>query len=492
MIVQEVLFSKLNSKYKKILDTKTNLDYLYNRINSLQEVMKELIYPYRSYSILSRKDRKKYEAFNAERRSLIENYNSQVPIYNKMLEEYNKYRDNNVDFINLKSSYVKETIIRNPSDKKEWLPGGAFKNSTFAGGNFYNPLALLDVKFDSRPKLDLTTAIMTGAVFSYLNKGYSDLKNTINSFGFLDLLNDYKISKTIIYNVRVQISSYELINQDIILNLRVDGNGDNSSNSSSVTSSKGTMNVSEINDAMNFQDDKSLVTDVLGVLGVHPSLALAIVTITDIVQAKEVQASTRVANFTINQAINTLSTALATKAVGILGITSIVGVLGILAVAKTVVTEAFEVAVGLDNHFGFGGEVVSLGKLGVKTDDYGATVHSRKQEFAEGFLDTIKEIASLGSAYTDTYNNPFNNFSNEEVDNAMAQADLSDYADNPQDLGTEDFSARDKLDSFNDALNEAMGGALGGGNSSMGGAEGGLGGAVGGGLGGGAGSGMGF
>ncbi|MFY9074106.1 hypothetical protein OZZ08_04015 [Malaciobacter mytili] len=242
------------------------------------------------------------------------------------------------------------------------------------------------MKFDSRPKLDLTTAIMTGAVFSYLNKGYSDLKNTINSFGFLDLLNDYKISKTIIYNVRVQISSYELINQDIILNLRVDGNGDNSSNSSSVTSSKGTMNVSEINDAMNFQDDKSLVTDVLGVLGVHPSLALAIVTITDIVQAKEVQASTRVANFTINQAINTLSTALATKAVGILGITSIVGVLGILAVAKTVVTEAFEVAVGLDNHFGFGGEVVSLGKLGVKTDDYGATVHSRKQEFAEGFL----------------------------------------------------------------------------------------------------------
>jgi len=400
-IVSNVLQQRLLRKQNKILEIKSNLTNLKSKIDGYKDSI-EALKVNGTYKYIPNGKISEFYNLKAKTNPLIDEYNSILKDYNSLIKDYNIDSEN---YIDINKVVTKETIKYNPSNKNEWLPGGAFKNSLLPGGAFFSPIVEKNMKIDARPKLDFATAISTENLFSFLNKGYTDLKSTINSFGFLDLLNDYKISETIIYNIKIYVNEEEIISQNIIVN--IDNSKGGGETSSSITTPNKTMSLSQMNEAMSFQDDKSLVSDVLGLLGYNSFTSVVAISITDLAQGKTAKAQSRVANFTINQAISTFSQLATSKALSALGITSQLGALGLFSAVKAVLTEAFEMAIGLDNHFGFGGEF--LGE-----NEFGEGMFSAPSSFAEVASDTFSEIGGFLTGQevnTDTYNPDLTNVS---------------------------------------------------------------------------------
>ena len=95
--------------------------------------------------------------------------------------------------------------------------------------------------------------------------------------------------------------------------------------------------------------------------------------------------------------INQFSNQVTKGIINTFGVTSFVSMRIITVSVGTLFDELFEMAAGLDNHFGFGGDYAGTNKDGVASD-------REKIGIGQGAWDTIKEIATLGQMNTSTYN----------------------------------------------------------------------------------------
>lgn len=398
-IIPKANLQNYRTLYKKL--TKN-----YNTLISLDNEAKDLKKNILNHNVSNRSS--SIDKYN----ELVKEYNSLIPTYNELFNKFNEKKDRYDNFITLKEVIQDETIIPNAKDENEWLPGGDFYNSTFAGGIFFNPLSPLDVKLNNRPNFDLATAIMIGNIYSFLNKGYTDLKNTINSFGLIDLLNDYKISKTIIYNIKIEVDKKEIIKQDIIINLNNENDNKDFKDVQVITQNKGVMDLSQINDMYHFKEKQTLARDLLNTFTSNPINSVITLSIIDIATGKEVQAQNRIGNFTTNEVINTLSKVATSKLVDVLGITS--GLLGfsIFAGIKSLVTELFEVGTKLDNHFGFGGELIGF-------DQNNMPVYSAPKSFTQFIRDLMPNSIKSAIGMDITTNDILSSFETKGFDNVF-------------------------------------------------------------------------
>ena len=288
--------------------------------------------------------------------------------------------------------YTHESDIPNPKDENEYRAGGFFQNETKPGGQLYSPTASPDPERINYN--DFAYSLNNGHMYNSLNSGIGTINNLINGYGFLDLMNSYKSKTTIMYKVTLTIT---------------DKYG-NETNSFTSYKSKGEANSEYRNFKTPGANKNQSIEDIAkmfsqtGVNLTSPDLLNSLMSYSfenmangEEYESPKIAVSSFVSSSLKNTIISTFSNEITTGLVSVLNVTTFGAMALISVVTTTLLNEAFDVMVGLDNNFGFGGDYAGTGK-----DDI---VNYRENiDFWKGALDTLKEIATLGFIDTNTYN----------------------------------------------------------------------------------------
>ncbi len=365
------------------------------------------------------------EKYNIEKNNfdnLLEQYESNGGQYSTTLERYNT----------LSFSTRGEVIsydIPNPKDPHQWLAGGTFYNEKYPGGFVWsatNPLAP-----DERVKQDLGLVINRGNFHSYLNEGFTEIQNTLHGFGFLDLLGDYTENKANIFEVTVTVvtSDGSVYTENKYIN---EGSGD--LEFSNITNQKN-MSLDSISEMLSTPGMNLTTINAMGVV----EFTITNVLNGNMFESGKVKIGDIIGASLLNTVTNTLSQKLALGIVNSLGVTNIVAA-GIISIGVgSLVSEVLEVAMGVDNHFGFGGDIMKDAFGNVRTDDAGNPQYERAssliQSLRTGVIDLLGySIASslLGGITDENRYEQWEQqgFSVEDMRNAMNQSDnLNDLPD---------------------------------------------------------------
>jgi hypothetical protein len=318
-------------------------------------------------------------------------YDSNVAKYNEAAERYGRYRT-------VKS--VSTVLVDVPSvkDRNENLAGGYFGLfAGLAGSPLYSSTAMPNMRI-GKPFADKTAFMLDGSMLTFLDWGFGEIMNMMQA-GQLDLLFDEDIPETRVIRITVEVTdrfgNIRTIYRDINLS-----DGDSSSTSISVNGQ--TASLSELNDTMNSRMDaaEQTVAGIAAFSGLGPIGSVISVAAYDIATGQAVRAGQLIGRTAINQAINVFSSQITRGITNSFNITSITQTMAIGFVVTEVLTEAFEVLTGLDNNFGFGGELVGF-------DDQGNGLYSAPSSFTQVASDTLAEIAGFFTGVnpnTATYN----------------------------------------------------------------------------------------
>jgi len=267
--------------------------------------------------------------------------------------------------------------IPNPKDKNQWYAGGILRNESFSGGVNFSSLSIPSYN-NKKQTADISVAFFTGN-FIFLNSGYSLVTSLVDG-GVLDLMRYTNETKHIKIDYDLTITN--TITKDII-----------SSNSGSFTFSDDgikyddIMTTQDIFDIYNAPKVNLFDADILTVsLSMIDSLTREEFDISKTVQSVMLNATLgRFKSLAIEQGLKTF---------GLSGFN--IATFGIIGAISSIFNEAVEIALGLDNHFGFGGEFVG------KVD--GVDAYTAPIDTWQGIKDTFLEIVTLGFIDTQTYN----------------------------------------------------------------------------------------
>lgn len=300
-------------------------------------------------------------------------YDSIKALYDSTLAKYTALSETyrNVQTARKVSSYIYD--IPNFKDKNQWMAGGTLRNQTFAGGNMFST--------DTTPSLEneavkgsFSTALLTGSIVSMLNKGFTDVQS--KSFGgALDLIADFDVRATsvVIYQLIVTMSD----GQEFSLQAGSYTSGGSGGNGMNVATTSGPMNLDAIREAYENRIDLVNITPI--------SFGIKI--------ASDVFSGTlgtdSLASYVAGAAIGTIQSKInshiASMAVKALNITSVPATIGITLAVSSVVGELSEMALGIDNQFGYGGTYVG-------TDVYGQAHYAEVEgNFIERSVQHMKD-----------------------------------------------------------------------------------------------------
>lgn len=288
----------------------------------------------------------KYDAERNNFDNLVSDYKEIGGNYSTTLDKYNTLTFSN-------QSQVITYDIPNAKDNYEWLAGGEFYNEKNAGGYVWsatNPLSP-----DEKPKQDLALVINRGSIHPYLNEGFTEIQNTIRGFGFLDLLGDYTDSTATVYETTVTITSSD--GSEHIFTNYTEGEGGLSDFGSIQSMTQSNMGVEAIAQMLNTPGMNLMSLNALG---------LAEFTVTNLLNGNffksgKMEIGNIVGATLYNSAKNIFSQQLTMGLVNSLGIKSVYAA-GLLSVGVgALLGEFFEMAVGYDNSFGYGGEFSAKG-----------------------------------------------------------------------------------------------------------------------------------
>ena len=416
--------------------TSSQLKNLANKLTDLQSKIEGSVAKLNSYVETANTTRTKsvytqnVNLFNSEK----QNYDSLMSEYTALGGTY----DETLELHNTLTTAMKAEIVNveipNFKNENNWLPGTTLYNAKNSGGILYSPTSIGAP--DDKPENDEGFVFTKGNIPAYLNESHTELKADLKEFDINNLLNETQSQMIYEAKVTITLGSGETVTRTQTI---MEHNIGSMSNMMSSVDSYQQAAVQSIQSVMS-----SPSVDFMSANFKQAAIAFAI---TSVMDGKEFSFDkTSIGNFIGSSLVSTVENMVSsqvTQAVAqTFGITNFTA-MGILGFAvSSLVSEAMEVAMGLDNSFGFGGDLKGF-------DDQGRAQYAQAFGFQQGLIDTLQEIATFGFADTLTYNSIGANYSVETIASASFQNDFSNFADNPQDIGFNDRNAMRNLTDFN-------------------------------------------
>lgn len=269
--------------------------------------------------------------------------------------------------------------------------GGALYNAAMAGSIHFNPAEVtLDAAGPDINNMN-SDALKTGMQTDYMAIEY-DVRPIKNGWMYIDY---DEPSIGIMMFIYTASNSGELAISDVQLISGESG----SMNTDGLTA--GTLSSHEISQMHESMAEYSTSTAAgltgiaLSMVGV-PMPGMVGAALVDIATGNFSNLEMSVANGIKNTVTSQISGMVAKGVVGMLGVTNIAVAAGIMGLVSLGMTEAMEVATGMDNHYGFGGEFI-----GYNAD--GTRAYADKQSIAEGMSDLFGELAESAFGWATGY-----------------------------------------------------------------------------------------
>ena len=228
--------------------------------------------------------------------------------------------------------------IPNRKDKGEWYAGGTLRNESYPGGAAYSPTSI--PSFDNKiGSSDIAGMLLSGS-FAFLNGGFNTVNYLVQG-GLLDLLSEDSVNKVQVYTYTITITN---TTTGRILATR--SGSTNSGDISQGIETQGSFSTAETKSM--FENRYAFNMNPINVA----------VTIHSLMTGEDMSFSQAVGAGLMGTAMQTFSSALSKGVASALGITSTIGSLAVGSIVSSIMGEIAEVALGLDQSFGFGGERV--------------------------------------------------------------------------------------------------------------------------------------
>jgi len=305
----------------------------------------------------------------------------------------------------LNRTYIQHTEIPMFSDLNNWRAGGIFKNETFAGGALFSVEA--EPSLENNPiRQTMSSSITTGALLSFLNSGFYEMVAEAGE----DIVNVFAKEK----EKETVVLYYEMSIIDAITGAVIRTTSGESFLDDSQVSSMGTSSLLDIQKAWATRFDMLNIKNPIIITGL----------IKNIFTGKVTSFSQFVSAGTLGAVSSSFGTVASKAVISALGVSSFAAIAIVATVVGKFVDELFEMAIGLDNHFGFGGEIVGFGDNGEA--QYGSLKSSRgvTQNFKD-IIATALGIESLGDTFRDY------DYSDDAMASALDDSANTKDADNP-------------------------------------------------------------
>jgi hypothetical protein len=284
--------------------------------------------------------------------------------------------------------YTSETTKFNPAVSLNWLSGGDLYNSTLAGSMYFDTTTFGSGKLFGLNDDYVTERSMINNGYSHLalNTPFMDLNSLVNGGGFIALY-DWEKSKTT--TVVTITQSVELSSGTTSVYVIFMGDGNVTQDDINSLSSEVSANLSAL--SSEFNNDSSL-EDSLESFGYTQFGSLGYAAggvVGGLIDGKDLNIAENLAE--------AVAAEIKGKAIGMsieaLGVTNpVVAAIATMTVGA-LLDEVFEVAMGLDNNFGFGGDYVG-------TDMSGQNHFVGDIGFLDGLTGTAQEMLTFGSYHS--------------------------------------------------------------------------------------------
>ena len=315
-------------------------------------------------------------------------------------------------------------VVHAPSmkDHNEWMPGGYFNNEVFAGGVMFALDRPLKTTLGKPQAGSTVLGFEYGTFTTMLNSGYSKVLSDATG-GALDLITSYDFRNTVVmyYTLELNTPTGTLVYRNGTMSYSSDGDGHTGDFSNNVTS---TISIGEIVAAYGSRRNLQSLMSTPGLISLGIDVGYGLV---------KGNLNTSLNTLVSGALIGTVQSMVSGKLTGMVasafGVTSIGLGLVIGQVVSALVGELTEMALGLDNHFGFGGSYLG-------TDDQGNAQYADNQSrrglaqnlkdvVATSYYDITGNLVSFGDNFMDTQ------YSDSQIDSALGQSIASPSADNP-------------------------------------------------------------
>lgn len=316
-------------------------------------------------------------ASSANTAGSLSQYNAFVSQYNGVLAKYSDVKSDSERIIKARRVLVDEADFPTPKDRNEWFGGGGFYNETQAGGGLWSPTSFPNAP--AKQGNDNNSKLMSGDILSFLGYGFGDILRTMDNFLYSDSLFANNSKTVSVYKIDIRVTG--LSGKVIYEQSSGEASMDNYSQKHTTAQ---TNDLEEIAKAWDNRADitSSLIGNPLQIaVTVHDVLTNDSITIEEKLQALTVGTANELFKSITTQAVLGLANISAVSPMGLIA----GGFLGLLF------DELVEMALGLDNHFGFGGDVMRDSMGGLKTNDAGEFQFEMASSLGQAIENTLRE-----------------------------------------------------------------------------------------------------
>jgi len=309
-------------------------------------------------------------------------YNAQTTTFNSLTKQYESM---------MLSRKVTSALIKAPNykDRNQWMPGGGLKNDTGPGGTLWAPDRKLSLEGKSTPGT-FNNILLSGGMLGFLNAGFSKVQSLASGGLLFDLISDFDTRSTAIFTYKMYLHSTgkdghrvkTIVKEGTAYHTPSEGSDSDNSDGggSDFTFASGPMDLDAAKAAFDARFDMRSMDPLsfsLEVIGLAWSGELS---------AENIGALAK--GGLIGTAQNMVTEALTKAAIGVLGVSSLPVAIGIYMVTRALIGELMEMAAGLDNHFGPGGEY--QGSIN------GEAHFTSAQSWKDYLKDAIMEVVTMG------------------------------------------------------------------------------------------------
>ena len=296
---------------------------------------------------------------------------------------------------------VKNSIteqVRKASVQNYDIPNGKDPYERFAGGtlrnHYYSPTTHAPISNEAKA-LDFGGLLMVGS-FEFLNPAFQSLNYLVQG-GFLDLMIDYK-------EQRVEVYRYTVTVRNATTGSIISSKSGETSFGASTTVGTPSQEFSTAQISKMFGKKFNFTMNPIGIA----------VDIVSVMTGEEMSFEETIGAGIMRTVMDTFTGVVSQKIAGFVGVQSIYGAFAVQAVFGAVLGEFAEMAMGIDNHFGFGGEL----QYSTPTEDvfesaytFDNVVESFKQALGMDFNKTVGLENEIGA--TIGTRNQFDSFGSE-------------------------------------------------------------------------------
>lgn len=378
----------------------------------------------------------------------------------------------------IRKVFQSEPDAINYKDKNNWYAGGDLVNATMAGGDLWNPTANALIT-NNREKTDKNAMLLAGNILPYLGYGFGTLLNTIDSFSQFQTFLESNNKTTLVLRIDITVTTD---NGQIIYSSSGSENeygGDDSYGNNFQDDSK---NIGTLKDLAGAWENR---VDILGLISANP-LTIA-KTIYNVVTGESVTVKNRLSGALVGTVYSTFQSLAMQGIAKLAGITALTPAVMVgFGILGAIFGELVEMALGLDNHFGFGGELTGfdsfsgyhgLGRIeGVNTSMH--TQYSAPKTVSTGLTDLFSGITDfLGITYDggisiDWGGQDPDSFTNRNVDNYVSRSEIDNNSGGSGNDDGSGYGGYGDYGSGNDGTSSSAGGDYGGYGESGGNADG--------------------